>query len=143
MNIEDVEDYNKNVNIIKSLVNKTYKNYNIKFIKNIETNLIEINIFDFKITILQNDKWNKIKKHIEHKLNGFSGECSICLNKIIKNVSCNNCLNNWCGDCYINLFKNGKGIIICPYCRFSFGENIQDDNIINLCIDDIRKKLIK
>jgi hypothetical protein len=40
-----------------------------------------------------------------------------------------------------NLFKTGKGIMTCPYCRYSFGNYINNDNLLNAGIYEIRCKL--
>ena len=36
-------------------------------------------------------------------------------------VSCNNCCFEYCCGCYLKLFKLGKGIITCPFCRHKIG----------------------
>lgn len=66
--------------------------------------------------------------------------CMICCKKTTKRVNCNKCSQFYCGNCYIKIFTTNKGIITCPYCRFSFGE-IVPDYMISICIDEIKMKL--
>lgn len=141
MNSKEFVKYDNRCNVIKNLILKNYKNNKFDFIRNPETLYIEVIINDISnITLLPDIKWNEIKRHIEKKLNGIDENCIICCKAIEKNVTCPKCSNNWCGKCYINLFKHGKGIIICPYCRFTFGKKIPE-YMIDSYINEIKYKL--
>lgn len=91
------------------------------------------------ITILEENTWDDIKRNIDSKLstpNNF--DCSICcLNNIKKKVSCNKCSNYWCIPCYAEIYKTNNGIIKCPYCRFEFGEKIDNNLILKMGIKQI------
>jgi len=76
------------------------------------------------MTVLDSNTWDEIKRHIDVKLsNEKSDECSICSTNELKKrrVTCTKCANEWCVNCYIRIFRANKGIIKCPFCRFSFG----------------------
>ena len=141
---EEFEKYDKICTVIKNLIHQNYKNYKFDFIRNEDTLYVEIIIGNnnSKITILPTNTWAEITRHIDKKIAGFTSEdCTICCNPKQNNISCVKCSNDLCGECYINLFKRGKGIITCPHCRFSFGRNIPE-SLMELCIDDIRSKLL-
>jgi hypothetical protein len=81
------------------------------------------------MTILEENTWDEIKRHIDAKLsNEKSNECSICSTNVIikRRVSCTKCASDWCIDCYINIFRTKKGIIKCPFCRFTYGNQFPD-----------------
>jgi hypothetical protein len=143
MNITNNNKYNKKCNIIKNIIKSKYKNINFEFIRNKYTDLIEVIIENKSIiTLLPNNNWKEIEKHINTKINETykQHKCNICFNNIKSNVSCNKCSNNWCAECYINLFRSGNGIIKCPYCRFSFGIETPE-YMMEICIDEIRTKI--
>ena len=68
-------------------------------------------------------------------------ECNICYSKKIqkKRVTCNSCSNKYCVGCYIRIFRKNKGLIICPYCNFTFGERVPD-YLIDLGVMEIKDK---
>lgn len=139
------DKYDKKCNMIKKLILKDYVNDKFEFIRNSETLHIEIIINNkSKITLLRNNSYEEIKRHIEKKItvqhDGISEDCIICREIIQKNVTCSKCSNNYCGKCYINLFKNGKGVITCPHCRYSFGDTMPE-YMVQMSIDEIKHKL--
>ena len=147
MNSQDFDKYDKRCNVIKNLILKNYTNNNFNFIRNLETLYIEVIINNnSKITLLPDSNWNEIKRHIDKKIivqrDGIVENCIICCEAIQKNVTCPKCSNNWCSECYINIFKHGKGVITCPHCRYSFG-NTMPEYMIKLEVDEIRHKLDK
>jgi len=147
MNSIEFDKYDKKCNIIKNLILTFYRNYKIDFIRNPETLYIEVVINNISnITLLPDNNWNEIKRHIDKKIivlcNGILEDCIICCESIQKNVTCPKCSNNWCGECYINLFKNGKGVITCPHCRFSFGNRMPED-MIQMAVNEIKYKIGK
>ena len=87
-------------------------------------NLRELSLVDYKanIVIIKENTWKDIDKTIEQIITEKykNNDCSICFNEIKINVRCNFCRKNWCVDCYINLFKTGKGIIKCPFFRYEY-----------------------
>jgi len=135
------EKYDQRCDVIKTLILKEYIGATFNFIRNSDTLYIEVIINNnSKISLLPNSTWNEIKRHIDKKIIGFSGDCIICCEKIQKNVTCPKCSNNYCGECYINLFKHGKGIITCPHCRYSFGEK-KPEHMMEMYVDEIKLKL--
>lgn len=106
-------------------------NEKIQFRKHECTNDLQIIFTDKKaiMTILEENTWDEIKRHIDAKLsNKKSNECSICYTNVIikRRVSCTKCASDWCIDCYINIFRTNKGIIKCPFCRFTYGNQFPD-----------------
>jgi hypothetical protein len=101
-------------------------NEKIQFNRNKLTRNLEI-IFENKnaiMTILESDTWEQNKRYIDHIMSNEKSEvCFICsTNKIQKKrISCNKCAGDYCIDCYISIFRTNKGIIICPFCRYSIG----------------------
>ena len=145
---EDLDKYYKRCNVLKNLINKEYKNKNFGFIINRETLYMEV-VINIKstITLLYDNDWNEIKRHIDKKIrlqkdytDGVVENCTICFEKIKKSVSCSKCANNWCSECYINIFKHGKGIITCPHCRYTFGSTMSEYQI-KLGVYGIRREL--
>ena len=147
MNPEEFDKYDKRCNVIKNLILKVYRNDKFDFIRNPQTLYIEVVINNISnITLLPDNTWNEIKRHIDKKIiverNGISQNCIICCEKIQKNVTCSKCSNNYCGECYINLFKSGKGVITCPLCRYSYG-NTMSEYMIQMGVNEIKHKLGK
>ena len=136
-----IDEYNKRCDILKNLIISKYKNTTFEFVKNIDTLYIEVIINnDSKITLLPNNTWGEVTRHIDKKIKGFEGNCPICFEKMIKAVSCNKCSNNFCSNCYIKLFKVGNGIITCPHCRHRTGIHTPE-HMINECVLQIKHKL--
>ena len=100
----------------------------IQFKKNIYTDNLEIHFINKKeiMTILEDNNWEEIKRHIDVKLSSQRlDECSICYTKEalnIRRVTCTKCASEFCIDCYIQIFRKNKGIIKCPFCRFTYGQ---------------------
>jgi hypothetical protein len=146
--MDEQYQYNNKIKIIKKLIATTYpndtfifENFNNTFNEKIKeyTKIIINN--NSSITILPDNTWIQIERNINVKLNNTNNtkECIICMNNSIKTVSCNKCSNYWCILCYIELFKKKNGIIICPFCRFSFGK-YTPDYMMDICIDEIKIK---
>jgi hypothetical protein len=140
-----------NIKLLRKLLDKSYNNpSNFIIVKNENNGFNELIIkHDFSknmsiITILPSSNWREIKRHIEKKLNKHNkiDDCGICYEKMENPVSCSKCANNMCANCYINIFKIGKGVITCPHCRYSYGEKM-DDYLIELSIYEIKQKLLK
>ena len=90
------------------------------------------------ITIPRNNSWDNIKRYIDSKLSvKFSEECSICFSKQINSrVLCLRCKGEGCMYCYIAIYRNNKGIIVCPFCRFRYGNRVQK-HLIEKGVHDI------
>lgn len=147
MSSKEFDKYAKRCNVIKNLILKDYVNDKFEFIRDLETLYIEIIINgNSKITLLPDSTLKQIKRHIDKKLivqrDGISGDCIICCEPIQQNVTCSNCSNNYCGECYINLFENGRGVITCPHCRYSYG-NTMPEYMIQMSVNEIKHQLGK
>jgi len=139
------EDYLKKCYIIEQLVMDTYKNTNhtFDFVFKCKTNHMEIIINENKCITYLDDKWKHLKKRIEKIIELKNGrDCLICCNPIESSISCNECCNSWCGECYINIFKSNQGIIKCPFCKNEYGDYCPP-YMMEVCIEDIRNKLNK
>lgn len=141
MSFAEFPEYHKRCNVIKNLISNTYKDLDFFFTINHETNFIEM-IIDNKaqLTLLPDNTWNEIKRHIDSKITRSYKDCIICLNKIDTCVSCCKCANHWCGNCYVDLYKHGHGLVTCPICRFSVGEKVPNE-ILKIGISQISRKL--
>jgi hypothetical protein len=96
------------------------------------------------ITILECNIWDEIKRHIYAKMRSErQDECFICSNEIIQKcrISCPKCASYWCLDCYISIFRTNKGVIKCPFCRFTYGQKFPD-YMIEMGIKEILHKVV-
>jgi hypothetical protein len=118
----------------------------IKFSRHEITGDIQIIFTNRKsiMTVLKDNTWDEIKRHIDAKMNNNqSGECSICSSTEmikIRRVSCPKCACDWCVDCYINIFRTNKGIIKCPFCRYSYGQQFLD-HMVEMGVQQILSSL--
>jgi hypothetical protein len=141
MNFNEIDKYNKRCDIIKDLILKTFVDTTFEFNTNPDTLYNEVTINgNSKISLLPDNSWQEVKRHINQKILGFTGDCIICCEKMENAVSCAKCSNNFCGKCYIKLFRVGKGIITCPHCRWEFGENVREI-MIESFVDKIKDRL--
>lgn len=98
--------------------------------------------YKIKLKLYKNDKWCDVKKYIE-KAMIKEKICEICNEDYKgKTVRCRKCNNSCCGECYINIFTQNKGIIKCPYCRNEYGGEIPEP-FLQLAILDIKRKMYK
>jgi len=122
-------------------------NEKIQFKKHEITGDLQIIFINKKaiITILESNTWDEIKRHIDAKMsNEKNDECSICYTKDIqkRRVTCTKCASDWCGNCYISIFRTNKGIIKCPFCRFAYGEEFPEC-MVEIGVQQILRKLKK
>lgn len=140
-NLYSIEIIN-NSNYIIHKIKEYIPNELIQFKKHEITGDLQIHFpkYGAIMTVSDDDTWEQIKRHINKKIsNQIDHECSICMTSEtikIRKVSCAKCASDWCIDCYINIFRINKGIIICPYCRFSYGNEFPD-NMIEIGIQQI------
>lgn len=123
-------------------------NEKIQFNKNELTGDLEIIFVNKKalMTILECNTWEEIKRHIDAKMsNGKNEQCFICFSKFSNEtqklrVSCAKCANDYCVDCYISIFRTNKGMIKCPFCRYTFGVEFPD-SMIEIGVQNILYKV--
>jgi hypothetical protein len=104
--VKQFEKYNNRCDVIKSLILTNYINDKFEFIRRPDTLYIEVIINnDYMITLGNCDTWKQIKRRIDKNLIYVNNEeCPICYNELKKKDLCNKCANNWCRECYINIF---------------------------------------
>lgn len=121
--------------IVEKLIRKYKPDIEIEIVINRQKNgLMEV-IFVKESTIITivTTNWNEIKRYIDSTLaKDKELNCSICDNdfKKYKRVSCSKCIVEFCGICYINLFRIGQGIITCPFCKYKYGSLMEPHNVI-------------
>ena len=142
-----VDPYKEKINDITNFIKNKFPNVKFKLIKNNNSNLEEIIFIDYKanLTILETTELSSVEKRINSITSRSiqkeqKEECQICSNYITTNVSCNRCANNYCIECYIEIYRHGKGIITCPFCRFTYGNKIPD-TLIDLGIKQIKNEI--
>ncbi len=130
--VHKIMDYVKNQKIQFSKCDYNDKYLNVRFTS--KTN------YCVKVTIMDDDTWDEIKRRIDSRLNyKKERDCSICSNTFenkIKAVHCKKCSVVYCTDCYINIFRTNKGIIKCPFCRFEFGD-IYPAYMVEIAVQEI------
>lgn len=84
--------------------------------------------------------WVNIKRNIDAIFNNIEKECMICNNEMFKSIRCNKCAQRYCGNCYLDIFKTNRGIIICPYCRYEVGIKVSED-MLEIGIKEIEQTL--
>ena len=128
--------------IIKYIPTEKIRFQNNNFPGNIEIVFTERKAI---MTILKENTWDEIKRHIDNKICDIKPlECSICLSKEMQKskVSCPICSFDTCVNCYISIFRANKGLIKCPFCRYTYGDECPD-YMIEICIQEILCKVSK
>ena len=128
-------------------IHKTYPDLKFKYEKGKgkDNNLYTIYFIDYTstITILENSIWKEIKLHIDkiifEEKNPNKYTCEICYNNSYTFISCNKCSNKYCRQCYFDILRERKGIIICPYCRHQTGDTLGNEEDVE---DQIQRILI-
>ena len=117
-----------NLNQLVHKINHYLPNEKIQFKKHEITGDLQIIFTDKKaiMTIIESNTWDEIKRHIDAKMSNKQDDCSICSNKIKKRVTCTKCASDWCVSCYVSIFRINKGIIKCPFCRFTYGQEFPE-----------------
>lgn len=127
---------------LKEKIRKYIPNEKIHFEHNIINNKWELYFDDHNsmIAIDKNTDWSKTKRNIDLKINPkINKTCDICEETEmmeIRRISCPECSNEFCLNCYVNIFRQNQGLIICPYCRFEYGE-LKPPILIELGIKEI------
>ena len=130
-----------NNNELVSKVLEYIPNEQIEIVKNIDGNTVIIfETHNSLMTILPSNTWLEIKRIIDSKINYIKpDECNICCsNKLIhiRRISCNRCSENWCIGCYTKIMVVNKGLIVCPYCKFTFGR-VVPPHILKNAVEEI------
>ena len=124
--------------IIRQIINYI-PNEKIKFGRSDE-GLPELYFIEYHsmMTILPDNTWDEIKRIIDSKIKQTNDkDCLICCSLIKnKSVSCNKCSIRFCLKCYADIFKANKGLIVCPFCRYTFGR-IMHPFEVEQCYNDI------
>jgi hypothetical protein len=119
--------YDKKVEDIKAKLAIEFKHENFKYqiyadpVRGVpRTRII---LYKRMLTIGPDTTWSSITKFIDASKAPHVPGCEACESKSINGppVTCNKCSGMFCIDCYLKIFKNGKGIITCPYCGDKYG----------------------
>lgn len=130
------EEYTKLINMYAMLIKKNYGQYDIEFIrgdpygKRIDILLNVIFNDTHQFIIKPFDTWHSIKTKIDALLLKQNViECQICFNNSKNFVMCDTCNKEYCFNCHIDIMKTNKGIVICPFCRYTSGIKMSNKNI--------------
>ena len=130
-------------------------NEKLKFERNIHGDVAIIFVNRNSImSIMTSNTWLEIKRIIDSKISDIKpDECILCnSNKLIHitKVSCNRCANSWCIGCNTKIMLVNKGLVICPYCKFTFGNVVPPhiliggiEEILGRYNENIQKEIIK
>lgn len=82
------------------------------------------------LTILETNTWEEVKKRIDVNMasNPYH-TCAMCQNQHLCKLTCTKCAIDWCRDCYIRIFRKGKGIVKCPFCSHTNGRKLSPREI--------------
>jgi hypothetical protein len=118
--------YDKKVEEIKNKLAAEYKHEKFQYqiyedpIRG--TPVTRILLYNHMFTIEPDTKWTAITKFIDASKTPQTPGCKSCESENIYGlISCNKCSGMFCRDCYIKIYKKGKGIITCPYCGDKYG----------------------
>ena len=75
------------------------------------------------ITIYKHDAIERSLERIKNMLNKLVNmhECTICCGQSKRFSSCSKCSNSHCLDCMFTIFRNNRGIMVCPFCTNKLG----------------------
>ena len=85
----------------------------------------------FTFSVLESSRWTMVQRILRKKMEENNEYvCEICCESSKTQISCNNCSNSTCGECYIRMFQVGQGIITCAYCRDQTGHRMSTSEIM-------------
>ena len=100
--------------------------------------------YEFTLTPSKTN-WKAVKRRIYLILstNLDEIECLICesFQEKVNNhlVACNKCGNSICAYCFVDIIKINEGLMICPFCRDTFGSRCSN-SILEKGLDEVRKR---
>lgn len=120
-------NYGDKIKLFQMLISKEFKNDSFEYTYFPEEKLVGVTVNKKgRFVIIPENTWLTVKTHIQNIIRGFEKDnCKICFQKIKKNIRCNRCAKNYCGECYVKLFVKGRGIIQCPFCDFKIGKKMR------------------
>ena len=140
-----------NFALIKKNILRTYPHLDFEFnmmaLPDDRTTIKEfmrVTTLDFRFSVMFDSKWSDIHRVVRNRLERCSSkndDCEICCEQKVSSVMCNVCGNDYCADCYIDLFESRSGIITCPFCRVKTG-CLQDELGIEMGVVEICSKLL-
>lgn len=97
---------------------------------------------NFSLSVLADSVWTDVKRVLTKKLARHEDEwvCGICCEVSSSRVNCNKCSNDTCGECYIRSFVEGRGVIVCPFCRQRTGQ-VFPAHMMDNAVTEIRRSL--
>ena len=114
----------------KELMIKLTEKYIGKKIRYVDINPYQTDLFigNGNLRLAQHITWRNIKMYIDNAKDN-DRTCGICLEENRTRVHCQKCRKFHCIKCYIKIFIDNKGLIICPFCRDKFGYCQSDEEI--------------
>ena len=139
----DYDEYVKRCTILRNLITSKYAGHKISFMRNSETLMLSTIIDNNEIIIQVNMEWKHLCDCIDEVLdpNAKKQTCLICSDPIERIIQCTDCKKSFCGECYISIFRKNKGVIKCPSCKYTFGDEVPD-HLLEGCISNIREKFL-
>lgn len=99
------------------------------------------------VTLGYNTEWEDLKRRIDKVMvmtNHEENACHICedFESKINNsqITCPKCANMYCMYCYLDMFKKNRGLVICPYCRYTCGK-VLSEKFITTFLCGLMKKM--
>jgi uncharacterized Zn finger protein (UPF0148 family) len=124
--------YDKFIKYIKNRFPKENIKFSIdEYTDTVQVKFIKKNIY---LSFSKEKKIKEIVKYINSILyKELEDECAICFTEEIRHgrIFCTQCNGDVCILCYIKIFRRNKGIIICPFCRYTYGNPFHANRIEN------------
>jgi hypothetical protein len=74
------------------------------------------------LSVEEDSSWTQTRRLLASKMMEKPlEECGICMDDMRARVSCGRCGQPTCKDCYIANFEAGRGVVVCPFCRYEVG----------------------
>jgi hypothetical protein len=134
--------YEKRCKILKNLLQIEYPFYTFEMGLSANTAQIVVN-GKLSMSVLFDSTIKELKLIIKrHMASDYPDECLICCNKcdFTCTITCAKCSNGYCGECYVNLFRVGGGVITCPFCKLKIGEKMPPFEV-EIGVQYIKRKL--
>ena len=105
----------------------------VRFHRNSLNGCVEFSIGEKEpITILKDNTWAEVKRHIDLKLSPEIPEtCTICMTDSIKKgrVTCPKCAGQMCTTCCVDIYRAKKGATSCPFCNNKVGDRVPNSAV--------------
>ena len=116
-----------NENIRK--IYQTFPDLKIKWERSLDTITMHVLNPDgyWTLSINPEESWQHLERRIKLKITGKNDPfCQVCYEHSNNFLSCSKCGNKTCASCYTDIVITHQGKYVCPFCRFEFGDEIDD-----------------